>query len=439
MKYAIRLANHALNHNEVPVACIFVYKNEIISYGMNSTNDSLSGIKHAEFRGIEEIIEKVTSIPNYSDYYKEPKDIFKDIDLYVTVEPCVMCASALKQIGIRTVYFGCGNERFGGNGSIFQINRDKTVSENSYTSYPGIYRKQAILLLREFYTRENSKAPEPRSKKNRLLNKDNFPELNWANYVSKEEFIQLFGEDKLSAFHQNTDITNVDDEMVGELENDDISDIIKWSQKELILKGIALWLTPKKGTHISETLNSLSSGLRLLFLDSPEFEPHITITSQLKVENKNDVNKILGTCLAALGKDIKLNLYFKALVVNSKNPYFKKVHFAIQRNEYLVGLAMLIRELFVTEDKESAELWALEQFDPHCSLVYTNLSHFDSASIKTIKTRVEDLLNLSDISINQEDDLFKDLDIGWNGGMLKIVNCEGNVQDWEVLGAVDIH
>jgi tRNA-specific adenosine deaminase 2 len=44
------------------------------------------------------------------------------ITLYVTVEPCVMCASALRQIGIGRVVYGCGNDRFGGCGSVICIN-----------------------------------------------------------------------------------------------------------------------------------------------------------------------------------------------------------------------------------------------------------------------------------------------------------------------------
>lgn len=239
MKFALRLGNHALHHKEVPVACVFVYNDEIISYGMNSTNDSLSGIKHAEFKGIEEIIAKVTLIPEYQAIYAEPRDIFKDIDLYVTVEPCVMCASALKQIGIRQVFFGCGNERFGGNGSVFQINKDSTTPENNYPSYPGIYRKESILLLRDFYTRENGKAPEPRSKKNRVLKTSDFPDIKWSNYVFKDEFIALYGEENVSAFEESKDIKrDIEEDLFNTiltLENDDITDIQERSQKQLIL------------------------------------------------------------------------------------------------------------------------------------------------------------------------------------------------------------
>lgn len=53
-----------------------------------------------------------------------PRSALRSTDLYVTVEPCVMCASALRQYQIRAVYFGCGNERFGGAGSILSMHSE---------------------------------------------------------------------------------------------------------------------------------------------------------------------------------------------------------------------------------------------------------------------------------------------------------------------------
>lgn len=51
--------------------------------------------------------------------------IFSDCDLFVTCEPCIMCAAAIGKIGIKNVYFGCHNERFGGNGSILSVHCDE--------------------------------------------------------------------------------------------------------------------------------------------------------------------------------------------------------------------------------------------------------------------------------------------------------------------------
>lgn len=47
--------------------------------------------------------------------------LLRGCELYVSCEPCVMCASALAQLHIERVYFGCHNERFGGNGSVYTL------------------------------------------------------------------------------------------------------------------------------------------------------------------------------------------------------------------------------------------------------------------------------------------------------------------------------
>ena len=53
-----------------------------------------------------------------------PESVLSETDLYVTVEPCIMCASALRQYNVRAVYYGCGNDRFGGNGGVLNIHSE---------------------------------------------------------------------------------------------------------------------------------------------------------------------------------------------------------------------------------------------------------------------------------------------------------------------------
>ena len=207
MRLAVKLAKYALDHNETPVACVFVYEptNEIIAYGMNDTNKSHTGIAHAEFMGIDQIQQRFGA--------ENLVEILKDTVLYVTVEPCIMCASALKQLGIKRVCFGCGNERFGGNGTVLSINKDRsTISLNeniTYDAIPGIYRKEAIMLLRYFYVRENDHAPKPRAKKERILDKESFPPMIWSIYIDRAVFAQEFGLENLIHYDENTDLTDV--------------------------------------------------------------------------------------------------------------------------------------------------------------------------------------------------------------------------------------
>lgn len=80
----------------------------------------MKGTRHAELMAMNEALKSF------------PLSIFRTTDLYVTVEPCIMCAAALQQHCIRAVYFGCSNDRFGGTGSILSIH-----SGYPYTIYLG--------------------------------------------------------------------------------------------------------------------------------------------------------------------------------------------------------------------------------------------------------------------------------------------------------------
>ncbi|KAL1979912.1 hypothetical protein VTN96DRAFT_4997 [Rasamsonia emersonii] len=157
MKQALMMGEKALAKGETPVGCVLVHEGKIIGTGMNDTNRSMNGTRHAEFLAIEEALRS------------HPRSIFRQADLYVTVEPCVMCASTLRQYEIRRVFFGCPNDRFGGTGSVLSLHSDSGI-DPPYTVYGGVFRKEAIMLLRRFYIQENEKAPNPRSKKNRELN-----------------------------------------------------------------------------------------------------------------------------------------------------------------------------------------------------------------------------------------------------------------------------
>lgn len=104
----------------------------------------MNGTRHAEFIALERMLR------NY------PKSLLRSTKLYVTVEPCVMCASALRQYRIQAVYFGCSNERFGGTGSILSLHTDFSI-DPPYPVYGGLFSKEAVMLLRRFYIQENEK------------------------------------------------------------------------------------------------------------------------------------------------------------------------------------------------------------------------------------------------------------------------------------------
>ena len=78
----------------------------------------MQATRHAELEAIDEILADKTLTPEMTEYP------LSTTTLYVTVEPCIMCASALRQLGIKRVYYGCGNDRFGGCGSVLGVNQE---------------------------------------------------------------------------------------------------------------------------------------------------------------------------------------------------------------------------------------------------------------------------------------------------------------------------
>ena len=171
MKQALIAAENALKEGEVPVGCVIVHNptNKVIGTGWNKTVEKRNGTRHAEFEAFDEILDE----KGYE------ASIFQECTLYVTVEPCIMCASALLLMRIQRVICGCMNDKFGGCGSIYHVHEhsqttghDPTDNNNSnllkfsnYECVSGLFAEQAIQLLKRFYEQENPLAPKPQRKK----------------------------------------------------------------------------------------------------------------------------------------------------------------------------------------------------------------------------------------------------------------------------------
>ncbi|KYQ94463.1 adenosine deaminase [Tieghemostelium lacteum] len=161
MGEAIKEAEKALHEGEVPVGCVIVHNGKIISRGSNKTNIKKNGTRHAEFEAIDNIFLWNEQLKNQ---YKDT--LLEECELYVTVEPCVMCAAALQLVKIKKVYFGCQNDKFGGNGSVFNIHtRIDIENGRPYESISNLEKEKAISLLQMFYLQENKKAPIPNKRK----------------------------------------------------------------------------------------------------------------------------------------------------------------------------------------------------------------------------------------------------------------------------------
>ncbi|KEY65350.1 hypothetical protein S7711_01860 [Stachybotrys chartarum IBT 7711] len=250
---ALDMARLALRTNETPVGCVLVHDGKVVARGMNATNVTRNGTRHAEFMAISALLsyppkdgprttclkpqlqrrqtsdqdgEEDATPPRRLDEGNEDgsmghlypygqkchpsprvdRSILRECTLYVTVEPCVMCASFLRQLGIKKVYFGAVNDKFGGTGGVFSIHANslpvsadgQTASahptpkptqlpdgsgalgvsfprgggdggnvEQGYEIEGGWGRDEAVGLLRRFYVQENGRAPVPRKKEGR--------------------------------------------------------------------------------------------------------------------------------------------------------------------------------------------------------------------------------------------------------------------------------
>ncbi|ESN90141.1 hypothetical protein HELRODRAFT_194656 [Helobdella robusta] len=162
MRNALELANEAYKDGEVPVGCVFVHSGQVVGRGKNRTNATKNATKHAEVVAIDEVRDWCRKMN------KPFEEVFKDSSCYVTVEPCIMCAAALRIIKCTKIYFGCRNERFGGCGSVLSTATDDLPSlGDSLTIHEGFLGEEAVSLLKLFYKGENPNAPNPKKKENR--------------------------------------------------------------------------------------------------------------------------------------------------------------------------------------------------------------------------------------------------------------------------------
>ena len=159
MDLALGYAREALEAGEVPVGCVLVYKGEELVRGGNRVNKTKNATAHAEIVAIQRVMAWA------SGRDLDPWEVLRETTLYVTVEPCIMCAGALRQAGVPLVIFGCRNDRFGGCGSVLDVASDAAWTLGACCDVVGGVRAEAaVALLKEFYKHENPNAPEDRRK-----------------------------------------------------------------------------------------------------------------------------------------------------------------------------------------------------------------------------------------------------------------------------------
>lgn len=109
MKEAIKQARKAELLNEVPIGCVIVSEDKIIARGYNRRNIDKNTLSHAELNAIRKASKKL------GDWRLE------DCEMYITLEPCQMCAGAIVQSRIKKVYIACMNPKAGCAGSVLNL------------------------------------------------------------------------------------------------------------------------------------------------------------------------------------------------------------------------------------------------------------------------------------------------------------------------------
>jgi tRNA(adenine34) deaminase len=144
MTEAMNMAKLAFNNDEVPVGAIVVNNEKIIGRGFNQVIAKNSVSSHAEINAINEASQ---FIKNYR---------LKGCDIFVTLEPCHMCAKAIVDARIDTLYFGANEPKTGAIESIDQfLNRDDLNHQVLFSG--GHMQEQSSKLLKKFFQSKRAK------------------------------------------------------------------------------------------------------------------------------------------------------------------------------------------------------------------------------------------------------------------------------------------
>lgn len=138
MKEAIRQAQKAAALGEVPIGCVIVHDGKIIGRGYNRRNTDKSTLAHAEISAIK----KASRV--LADWRLE------ECTLYVTLEPCQMCAGAIVQARIPEVIIGCMNPKAGCAGSIYNL-LEEPAFNHQVRIFRGILEEECSLMLKTFF------------------------------------------------------------------------------------------------------------------------------------------------------------------------------------------------------------------------------------------------------------------------------------------------
>lgn len=138
MYEALKEAEIALEEDEVPVGAVVVFNNRVIGRGRNQVETLKDPTAHAEILAI-------TAAANHLN-----SKVLDGCKLFVTLEPCIMCAGAIVNSKVPELYFGAMEPKTGACGTLYDIPHDKRLNFNPVV-YSGIYENESKYLLNKFF------------------------------------------------------------------------------------------------------------------------------------------------------------------------------------------------------------------------------------------------------------------------------------------------
>ncbi len=140
MEFAFKEAEQAYKRKEVPVGCVIVQENRIIGKGYNQIETLKDPTAHAE---IIAITAAATQLDNHR---------LENCAMYVTLEPCAMCAGAIVLARIPTLVFGAHDPKAGACGTLYNIVQDARLNHRVELT-KGILEPKCAALLKEFFSK----------------------------------------------------------------------------------------------------------------------------------------------------------------------------------------------------------------------------------------------------------------------------------------------
>lgn len=144
MKEALKEAKKAQIKDEVPVGCVIVKDNKIIARGHNTKENKKNAVLHAEMVALQKAYKKM-------DGWR-----LEDCEMYVTLEPCMMCTGAIIHSRIKKVYFGTDDPKAGTVISIAKLfDLEKTNHKVEYEY--GILKEECSKILKDYFREKRNK------------------------------------------------------------------------------------------------------------------------------------------------------------------------------------------------------------------------------------------------------------------------------------------